>query len=389
MQGLRSVPSMRVLFFYYAESGLVGGVETVVVSMAQSLTQLGHPSGIVYFADSWKPRRLLHESIPIWSIASPSFPALGRPRSWASYLRAVWQFRAVCHEFAPDIVHVQFPLSQCLPVVGAHLLPHQWHLVTTVHNSDIRVSPKHDSRLRAWQKRLFQRSEVVTSVSQGLLKDTIDLYPCVSSNGQVIYNGVEHSWFDQRSNVNDEVDQYVLFVGRLHPMKAVDVLLRAWSLAYPRLAGTQLWLAGNGPERERLNALARELGIEKAVKFLGDQAPVELGRLYRAAQCVVLPSRHEGFPMVLLEAGACGAVCVGTKVPGITEIITDGGNGFLVDVESPEALSEGIIRVVTLSKEERRRMSEAACENVRNQFTQDKIISKYLSLYRDLLEPKG
>jgi glycosyltransferase involved in cell wall biosynthesis len=233
---------------------------------------------------------------------------------------------------------------------------------------------------------LFHRSDAVTSVSEGLLQDTIRLYPCVSNKAQVIYNGIDRTWFEPHGIANGGADKYVLFVGRLHPMKAVDVLLSAWSRISARLPGTELWLAGNGPEREKLRALAHDLGIESVVKFLGERSPAELQRLYCAAQLVVLPSRHEGLPMVLLEAGGCGAIRVGTRVPGITEVITDGLTGFLVEPESPEALAEVMVRAASLSTEERQRMSHAAQESVWTQFTQEMVISKYLNLYRNLLD---
>ena len=160
---------MRILFFYFTEFSLVGGVETVIVSMAKALKERGHDTGILDLAPAERPRRLVYGDIPIWSIAGPSFPTLRRPRSWASYLRSLWQFEKVCQEFRPDIVHVHFPLGQCIPLTGARVLPHRWRVVTTVHNSDIRISPHSEPRLRPWQERLFRMSNAVTSVSESLL----------------------------------------------------------------------------------------------------------------------------------------------------------------------------------------------------------------------------
>jgi glycosyltransferase involved in cell wall biosynthesis len=325
----------------------------------------------------------------LWSIAAPSFPTWKRPRSWASYTRAVWQFERVCREFNPDIVHIHFPLGQCLPVVGACALPHKWRLVTTVHGSDIRVSPQADGRVRMWQDRLFRRTDVVTSVSKALLEDAIRLHPCIAGKGRVIYNGVDPTWFDKKLATNDRADKCVLFVGRLHPMKAVDVLLRAWKLALPRLPGKQLWLAGDGAERESLAALARELSIESEVKFLGKKTSAEIKNLYPNSQLVVLPSRHEGLPMALIESGACGAIRLGTRVAGITEVITDGSTGFLVEPNSPEALAEGMIRATSMNAEERQRMSILTREQMRRYFSQETIVLEYLDLYQNLAALKA
>jgi glycosyltransferase involved in cell wall biosynthesis len=376
---------VRILFFYFTEFALTGGVETVVLGLAKGFAQRQCPTAIADLSTQWKPKHLVFGDVPLWSIAGPSFPTGRRPRSWASYLRALWQFEVVCRQFQPDIVHVHFPLGQCLPVVGADVLPHGWRLVTSVHGSDIRVSPQADPRLRVWQNRLFQRSDVVTSVSKGLLVDTIHLYPCVSSKAQVIYNGVEPSWFEPHEKADCGPDKYVLFVGSLHPKKGVDILLRAWSRACHHLPGTQLWLVGEGTDGGSLETLARDLGIGPLVKLLGWKSAAELRSLYHAAQLFVLPSRSEGLGMVLLEAGACGAIRVGTRIPGITEVITDGLTGFLVEPESPEALADAMVRATRLGDEERRRMSGATQESVRTRFTQEIVVSKYLDLYQKLV----
>ena len=378
---------MRILFFCYTEFGLVGGVETVVLTMAKNLSKQGHITGIVDLGPGWKPRHLTHGDTPIWTIAGPSFPTLRRPRSWASYLRALWQFRAICHEFEPDIIHVHFPLGQCLPMTAAHMLPHRWRSVTTVHGSDIWVCPVGDPRLQVWQSRLFKCTDAVTSVSQSLLEETSCLYPCVSAKGRVIYNGIDPQWFNSALVANTGSDKFVLFVGRLHAVKAVDVLLHAWSRIHVRLPKTKLRLAGDGGEREKLKAIALNLGIESAVEFLGEKSPAELQGLYRDALLVVLPSRHEGLGMVLLEAGACGAICVGTRVTGISEVIIDGVTGFLVEPQSPDALADAILRAANLMSDERQRMSQTAKARVRTQFDQEVVITKYLDLYRALLGP--
>ena len=377
---------MRILNFYYTDFSLIGGVETVVLGLAKAFAKRQCPAAIVELSTQWKPKRIVFDDVPLWSIDAPSFPTPSRPRSWASYLRALVQFELICHQFRPDIVHVHFPLSQCLPVVGAHFLPHRWRLVTTVHGGDVRWSPYADPRLQVWQARLFRRSDIVTSVSEGLLQDAIRLYPFISTKARIVYNGVESRWFDAQSPASDRGVRYALFVGRFYDAKALDVLLRTWSRIYVRLHGTELWLAGDGTDREKLLALAGELGITSSVRFLGWKSLAELPALYKGARFVVLPSRQEANPVVLLEAGACGAVRVATRIPGITEIITHGVTGFLAEPESPEALAQAMFQAASLSEEERRRISHATQESIRTNFTQEVAVSNYLTLYRGLIK---
>jgi L-malate glycosyltransferase len=376
---------MRILLFYFAELGGLGGVEVVVLNLARLFTERGHPTGIVELAPERKPKRVLQGEIPVWSVIAPSYPSIRRPRSWAALARATLQFQEVVTEFNPDLVNVHFPLAQSIPTVGAHFLPHRWRLVVTVHNSDIRVAPFDIPPIRVWQAHLFSRADWVTAVSHPLLEDTERLYPGLSAKAEVIYNWVGSAWFQPIPQPSDGERKFVLFVGRFHEVKGVDLLLRAWQSLAPHYPAVDLWLAGDGEDRRGLEQLARELGILGRVNFLGRKQQDELPQLYRSAQVVVLPSRREGLPLTLLEAGACGAVCVGTRIPGIPEILNDGTTGFLADPESPDSLVLAISRALDASPANASRMREQARRNVRQNFSEDKAIARYLDRFGALL----
>jgi glycosyltransferase involved in cell wall biosynthesis len=188
-------------------------------------------------------------------------------------------------------------------------------------------------------------------------------------------------WFHQPCANSSPREKYVLFVGRLDLVKGVDLLLLAWKQVSHRFPAVQLWLAGDGLELENLHALATELGIHSRVRFMGRKQQEELPALYQNAEAVVLPSRREGLPFTLLEAGAGGGICIGTRIPGIPEIIQDGITGLLVDPESPDAIASAISRILDLQPEERQRMRDAAYRTVRAQFSEEKMISSYLELF--------
>lgn len=374
----------KILLFYFCELGGLGGVEVAVRLLAEAFTKRGRSSGIVELASQWRPRRLLPPGIPVWGVSAPSYTTIRRPRSWASFLRSSWQFTRVIREFAPDIVHVHYPLSQALPVIGAQAIPHRWRLVVTVHNSDIRVSPFQEPRIRPWQARLFERADAVTAVSESLLSDATQLYPCIRDKGHVIYNGVGFSWFHQPEADSSAQGKYVLFVGRLNEVKGVDILLQAWKQMCSRFPAVQLWFAGEGPELDKLQAFARESGILSSVRFIGRVNQAELPALYRKAEVVVLPSRREGLPFTLLEAGACGAITIGTKIPGIPEVIQDGLTGLLVEPESPDALASAISRILEMPSEQKFCMKEAAYKKVKQDFSEEKMISSYFEVFDSL-----
>jgi glycosyltransferase involved in cell wall biosynthesis len=374
---------MRILLFYFAELGGLGGVDVMMTTLTARFKDRGHETGIVEITQGRRSRRRLPDGTSVWGITAPSYPSLRRPRSWASFARTTGQFLDVIRQFEPDIVNVHFPLIQSIPVSGAHALPHRWRLVVTVHNSDIRVAPFRDPAVRPWQARLFARADAVTAVNRALLDDAIGLFPSIASTGRVILNGVGPEWFQPLQEPTDGSD-YVLFAGRLDHVKGVDLLLKAWSKVSPRFPSTPLRIVGSGDQQQQLEALAGDLGIASSVQFLGRKSQHDLRQLYRQAKVVVLPSRREGLPLTLLEAGACGAICVGSRTLGIPEIIEDGVNGYVVDAEQPEELATAIEKTLTLSPNERRHMKEAAQKAIRERFSEERMIATYLELFASL-----
>jgi glycosyltransferase involved in cell wall biosynthesis len=138
----------------------------------------------------------------------------------------------------------------------------------------------------------------------------------------------------------------LLFVGRLVPRKEVPVLIEALVRVRARGRDAELDLVGDGPERERLEALAASTGLRGAMRFLGmlDEAGVA-GALHKA-DLLVVPSSSEGLPAVIMEALASGLPVVASEIDGIPELVRDGETGLLVPPCNPERLAEAIIRLL-------------------------------------------
>jgi L-malate glycosyltransferase len=379
---------MKVLLCHFAELGAVGGVETVVRQLSAGLTARGHNAGVVETTNGATGKRMLGFDVPVWSVKSSTYPVYQRPRSWASFARSTGQFLQVLRDFKPHVVNVHFPCSQALPVIGARLLPHDWRMAVTLHGSEIRSYPHTEPHFKDWQRRLLQRAEVVTAVSQSLLDDAVALYPFIQTKSRVIHNGLEAAWFEAADKAgNDETAStpYILCVARLHHVKGVDILLKAWAKIHSSMPETVLRLVGDGPETEALKSLAEELGITRFVEFAGAVSRERLAPLYRKARLVILPSRTESFGLTLLEAGACGALSLAARVGGIPEVIEDGRTGFLVEPESVDALAAAIEEVMRLSAEERARIRKAARARVEERFSEERIVSEYLELFTSML----
>jgi glycosyltransferase involved in cell wall biosynthesis len=136
----------------------------------------------------------------------------------------------------------------------------------------------------------------------------------------------------------------ILYAGRLHWSKGVDVLLAAFEQAARLHPNAQLVICGAGPDRERLEALARPI---PRVSFRGMLPNTEVVRLLRSAAISVLPTvSMEGQPKALLEALKCGAACIATSVPGSQELIEAGQTGLLVPPNDAAALAEALDRLL-------------------------------------------
>jgi glycosyltransferase involved in cell wall biosynthesis len=155
----------------------------------------------------------------------------------------------------------------------------------------------------------------------------------------------------------DACSNVVGFVGRLEHVKGCDQLIRAFAVLKEVCRDPQLVIVGEGTERRALEKLAKETGLEKRIQFCGFRS--DTARIYRSLDLLVLPSRHEGIPLTLLEAMAMGVPVVATKVGGMPEVVEDRVTGLLVDADSPEALAAAITEALEIKDETRARTLNA------------------------------
>lgn len=139
----------------------------------------------------------------------------------------------------------------------------------------------------------------------------------------------------------------VLFVGRLEPRKGLAQLLSAFPLVRKAVPDAVLLVAGTGPLERRCRRLARELGIDRAVEFLGCVSDERLPSLYAACDVYCSPALGgESFGIVLLEAMATGKAVVASNISGYRLVVDDGRNGLLFSPGDPAGLADAIIRVL-------------------------------------------
>ena len=169
-------------------------------------------------------------------------------------------------------------------------------------------------------------------------------------------------------------ETFVLVVARMSAAeryKGHDELIEAWAElvrdAPPALA-PRLLLVGDGDDRARLTAKAREAGLRDTVRFTGAVAAATLDELYRRATAFALPSRDEGFGLVFLEAMRAGRACLALAGTAPAEIVDDGETGDLVAAAAPEALVPALARLLA-DPERTRRLGAAGRVRFEREFT--------------------
>jgi D-inositol-3-phosphate glycosyltransferase len=233
------------------------------------------------------------------------------------------------------------------------------------------------------------------------------LYQAPSEKMEIIPPGVDTSKFypipaDEAKEVIgiSPKDRMLLFVGRIEPLKGVDVLMQAISRLHKNkeIEGCPHYLVivgGNvdaegcdmDNEMKRLMTLRSDLDLKDLVVFLGKRDQDTLPYYYSAAEIVIMPSHYESFGMVALEAMACGTPVIASQVGGLAYLVQDGKTGFVIPHNEPDLLSDKI-RELVCNEELRIQMGKNA-----NIYAQDydwhKITERTIALYEKTLQPTG
>lgn len=202
----------------------------------------------------------------------------------------------------------------------------------------------------------FLRADGVIAVSESVKQSLVSFLHIPAGKIQVIYNGTP---LPPAPPVRSGTGSRLIFAGRLIPEKGVALTLQAMALLPETVT---LDIVGNGPEREPLEALADRLRIRHRARFLGTQQDV-FRLLAQADIFVHSPRWEEGFGLAVLEAMACGCICVCARTGALPELITHGENGFLVEPQNPAALARGIEAALDCDRE---RVSQRAILRARD-----------------------
>ena len=258
----------------------------------------------------------------------------------SNHIGATRKLADILRDFRPDVALAAISGS-CVKLVAAAALARSPVPVIVSYHGFQEYLTGHLAKLAYWGMPVMNRRVArIVAVSDGLHRELIERWGADRGKTVRIHNPATIDLAGAAATAGDLAARpdVVLAAGRLSPEKGVDVLIDAF--ARVRRPEARLLIAGEGPERGRLERQARDLGIADRITFLGQIADVR--PLYRDARVLAVPSRTEAFGMVVVEALAHGLPIVATACTGPTEILDGGRFGRLVPVEDAASLAAGI-----------------------------------------------
>lgn len=372
--------SQRIGIVCYPSSGGSGIVATELG------LSLAHRGWEVHFITYAQPIRLqgFESNVFFHEVQTDNYPVFHHPPYTLSLAVKIHE---VAERHGLDVVHVHYAIPHATAAFLAREMfrPKRLPFVTTLHGTDITLVGVQPAFHRITRFSI-EESDHVTAVS-GFLKDrTIESFG-IEREIEVIPNFVDpeifHPLVEKRLPFcGNSEERIVVHASNFRPVKNLPSVIRTFDLIRKAMPA-RLLLVGDGPERFMAESLVRTLGIEKSVHFLGIREG--MADVLGCADLYLLPSEHESFGLSALEAMSCGVPVIATSRGGTGEVVVHGATGFLLD---PHDIAEmGRVAIELLSDRENHRLVGAAGrERVLELFTEDKVVGRYETVYRELMD---
>lgn len=243
-----------------------------------------------------------------------------------------------------------------------------------------------------WQKELdglvaqtLRAANWVVGCSQAILEKGLALEPRIRTNSTTILNAFEEPDLPPSPLSFNPIR--LLCLGRFHPVKGFDVGLTAFASLVHDFPEIRLVMAGDGPDRQKLEEQSEKLSLGNFVDFIGWIPPDQVYALINSVSMVFMPSRSESFPIVAIQAAQMARPVVGTRVGGMQEIVQDRETGLLVEAENSQEMSIAI-RYLLEHPQTAIRFGQQAYLRVRESFGWEQHIQAYDRLYQKLIHSR-
>lgn len=363
-----------------------GGSGVVATELGMALAQKGHQ---VHFITSHQPVKLnfLNHNLHFHEVFVESYPLFHyQPYNLALSSKLVESVQ----KYKLDLLHVHYAIPHAYAAYMAKQMLKDFGIdipiVTTLHGTDITLVGSHPVYKPAVEFSI-NHSDVVTTVSQSLKSDTLRLFN-IRKEVEVIYNFIDFEKIDAereddclRETLARKEEKIITHVSNLRPVKRIlDVIWIFYKVQ--QQIPSKLVLVGDGPDKEKADLLAKELGIEERILFLGKSD--EIRKILCLTDLFLLPSETESFGLAALEAMAAKTPVISSNTGGLPEVNIQGVTGFLSDVGDVDDMAKNAIYI--LEDEERLMEFKENAYQAAHQFSIEKILPKYEEMYKRVIK---
>ena len=365
---------MKIMLWCDSTWPVIGGVEVLASRFVRALKARGHELLIVTSTvGDGLPEEDSFEGTPMLRLP---FRAVLEEPNLSEMVRLRSRITAAKRDFATDVVHV----FHSGPSSFFHLqtaAAYRSATVTTLHQtySAAALGPE------TIRGRLLRSSSWIVACSSAVLEETMRRLPGIGPCLSVIPNSLDMPAIEPTP---PPIHPSLLCLGRLVPQKGFDLALRALARLTRRRPDLTMAIVGDGPERQRLETLTRELGLEGSVTFTGWVEPAMIPSVISNCSAVLMPSRSEPFGLVALQAGQMARPVIATRVDGLREVVGAGRTGLLVEPDNVEALASGVEYLLD-RPEEAESMGKLGRVRAETVFAWDAHVRSYEELYRRLV----
>ncbi len=363
-----------------------GGSGVVATELGLALARKGHQ---VHFITYSYPVRLdfLEMNIHFHEVHVEEYPLFHyQPYELALSSKMAY----VVKTYNIDILHVHYAIPHAYAgYMAKQMLKREGievPMITTLHGTDITLVGNHPTYKEAVTFSINE-SDVVTSVSESLKRDTLRLFN-IDKDIKVIPNFIGLQKTERVSpckrSVMASVDELIVtHISNFRKVKRVDDVVRVFYGIQQQLPA-KLIMVGDGPEREIADQLCKDLGIKKKVLFLGNTSDID--RILCFTDLFLLPSESESFGLSALEAMAAGVPVVSSNAGGLSEVNEEGVSGYLCPIGDVQTMAEKAIYI--LSDKGRLAQFKQNARKVAARFDEEKIIPMYEALYYNAIKEK-
>lgn len=287
-----------------------------------------------------------------------------------------------------DVLHVHYAIPHASAAVMAkHILATEGihiPIVTTLHGTDITLVGK-DKSFEPVVSYSLNQSNGVTAVSDSLKRDTYEHFR-VTRDIEVIPNFIDFDRFSKQAKehfkkaVAPNGEKIIIHTSNFRKVKRVEDVVRVFGKVREKM-NVKLLLVGDGPERQNIEQLSRDLDLCEGISFLGKQDAVE--EVLSIGDLFLMPSETESFGLAALEAMACEVPVVSSNAGGIPELNIDGTTGFMCNVGDVDTMAEKSLYI--LSDEERLKTFKHNARLRALEFHIDKIVPQYERMYEEVV----